>query len=134
MRPLPVRPKPLLALGALAVVFALAAPAAAQQTPTLGAPETQTTTTVPPDTSTTTGNGGLRPWQEVLIFAAGLVLIAGIAIAILGDARERASRLRHGGTGPEDDATRHRRSQQAKQRARAKARAAKAQRRRNRAR
>jgi uncharacterized Zn-binding protein involved in type VI secretion len=131
---MPVRTKPLLALAALILVLAAAAPAVAQQAPTLGAPDTQTETTVAPETDTTAGNGGLKTWQEILIFGAGLVLIAGIAVAILGDAKERAARLTRG-RGSAETATAgatHRHRQQAKQRARARARAAKAQRRKNR--
>ena len=66
-----VRPKPLLALAALVLALALAAPGGAAQTPTLGAPETQTTTAAPPpDDDRTTGDGGLKTWQQVLIFGA----------------------------------------------------------------
>ena len=39
---MPVRFRPLLALGALVLALTLAAPAVAQNAPTLGAPETQT--------------------------------------------------------------------------------------------
>jgi hypothetical protein len=127
-----VRLKPLLALAALVLALALAAPAGAQQTPTLGAPETQTATAAPPDTTASTGGGGLKTWQEVLIFGAGLVLLAGIGFAIVGDARERARRLSRHGTTPETAGVPHKHSQQAKQRARAKARQARQQRRKNR--
>ena len=47
--------------------------------------------------TTRAGNGGLKTWQEVLIFAAGIILIGGIAVAILTDSRERAAKIRHGG-------------------------------------
>jgi hypothetical protein len=128
-----VRLKPLLALAALVVALSVAAPAGAQRTPTLGAPETtQTQAAAPPDT-TTTGNGGLKTWQEALIFCAGLILLAGIGFAIVGDARERARRL---GRGREPEAATagvpHKHRAQAKARARAKARQARAQRRKNR--
>jgi hypothetical protein len=128
-----VRPKPLLALAVLVLALALAAPGGAQQTPTLGAPDTQTETAAPPpeDTSTT-GDGGLKTWQEVLIFGAGVILLGGIGFAIVGDARERARRLSRHGTTPETAGVPHKHSQQAKQRARAKARQARAQRRKNR--
>lgn len=129
-----VRLKLLLAAGAL--VLALAAPSAhAQQAPTLGAPETAPTTAAPaPDTSGSDG-GGLETWQEALIFGAGLVLLLGIGFAIVGDARDTASRLtrrRGRGAEPEPAGAGHKHRQQSKQRARAKARAAKAQRRKNR--
>src|SRR3954471_13563926 len=84
-------------IAVLALVLALAAPAAAQQAPTLGAPPTpnQTVNSGPATTiGSTTGNGGLKTWQEALIFAAGIILIGGIAFAILGGSREEAERLR----------------------------------------
>jgi hypothetical protein len=131
MRPVPVRPKTLLALAVLVLALAASAPAVAQQTPTLGAPDTTTSAPVTPVTTTTSGNGGLKTWQELLIFAAGLALIAGIAFAILGDARESASKLGHGRV-ETDRRNLHQHHQKTKQRSRAKGRAAKAQRRRNR--
>jgi hypothetical protein len=107
----------------------------AQQAPTLGQESTPTPTAAPPDTSTSTGNGGLKTWQEVLIFSAGLVLIAGIGFAIVGDARERSRKLgRHGDreAAAAGSGMPHKHGAQAKARARAKGRAAKAQRRKNR--
>jgi hypothetical protein len=127
-----IRLKPLLAVMALALALAVAAPAAGQQAPTLGAPETTQSTAAPPPDTDTDGNGGLKTWQEVLIFCAGLVLLAGIGFAIVGDARERAARLTRRGREPETAGVPHKHRQAAKQRARAKARAAKAQRRKNR--
>ena len=118
-------------VAATAVVLALGAPAGAQQAPTLGAPP-QPDVTVQTQT-TGTGGGGLKTWQEALIFAAGVVLIGGIAVAILADARERARRLGHGRDPLTEPAEApHRHKQRSKQRARAKAEAARAQRRRNR--
>ena len=96
-----VRLKPLLALAALVLALGLAAPAGAQQAPTLGAPETQTDAAAPPDTTSTTGGGGLKTWQEVLIFGAGVILLGGIAFAIVGDARERTRRMSRHGTSAE---------------------------------
>ena len=128
-----VRLKPLLALGALVLALALAAPAGAQQTPTLGAPETpDRRPPPPPETPARRGDGGLKTWQEVLIFGAGVILLGGIGFAIVGDARERTRKFSHH-TGEEVAAgVPHKHSQQAKQRARAKARQARAQRRKNR--
>jgi hypothetical protein len=126
-----------IACAAVALCLLLCSPAVAQvgNGLTLGETQTQTDAAAPPDTSTT-GGGGLKTWQEVLIFAAGIVLVGGIAIAILGDARERARRLdRHataGGPSATDTADRHKTSQRAKQQARARARRAKASRKRNR--
>jgi hypothetical protein len=128
---MPVRLKPLLALAALVLALALAAPVAAQNAPTLGAPETQSDAAPPAETTSTDG-GGLKTWQQVLIFGAGVILLGGIGFAIVGDARERARRLSRHGTTPETAGVPHKHSQQAKQRARAKARQARAQRRKNR--
>jgi hypothetical protein len=118
---------------ALAVAFA--APAGAQQAPTLGAPATPNVT-VNTGASTTVdsggGGGGLKTWQEVLIFAAGIILIAGIAVAILADSRERAARLGHGRAVTEPGEAPHRHKQRSKQQARAKGKAQRAARRRNR--
>ena len=131
---MPVRFRPLLALGALVLALTFAAPVAAQNAPTLGAPETQTDTAAPPPETTSAGDGGLKTWQQVLIFAAGLILLGGIGFAIVGDARERTRRMSRHGTSPETAgaSVRHKHSQAAKQRARAKARQARKQRRKNR--
>lgn len=124
----------------LAAVLAMAAAAAsgawAQQAPTLGAPSPEETAPVPTTTSTTSG-GGLKAWQTALIIGAGGLLLAGIAFAILGDARERvataaARRGRSARPAAEEDPVVHRHRQQAKERARAKAKAARRQRRHNR--
>jgi hypothetical protein len=133
MRPSSVSFKTLLALAAVVLALAASGPALAQQAPSLGSPDQTTSTSVPPETTaTTSGDGGLKTWQEALIFTAGLALLAGIGFAILGDARERAANLPRSQY-EADDGTHHHHSQRAKQRARAKARAAKRQRRRNRA-
>jgi hypothetical protein len=128
------RPGSSIAVVALVAGLALAAPAAAQQAPTLGSPPAPDVTVQPTTGSTSsTGGGGLKTWQEALIVAAGLILIGGIAVAILTDARERAGRIGHGGAATEPAAgAGHRHKQQSKQRARAKARQARAQRRKNR--
>ena len=119
---MPVRIRPLLALGALVLALALAAPAAAQNAPTLGAPATQSSAAAPPPEKTDSGGGGLKTWQEVLIFAAGLILLGGIGFAIVGDARERTRKFSHH-TGDEVAAgVPHKHSQAAKQRARAQRR------------
>jgi hypothetical protein len=122
-------------IAVLALVLVLAGPAAAQQAPTLGAPPT-------PDVTVNTGQGtpvstdgsggGLKTWQEALIFAAGLILIVGIAVAILADSRERAGRLGHGRAVTEPGTAPHRHKQRSKQQARAKTKAQRAARRRNR--
>jgi hypothetical protein len=129
---MPVRFRPLLALGALVLTLTVAAPVAAQNAPTLGAPQTQSSTAAPPPETTDSGGGGLKTWQEVLIFAAGVILLGGIGFAIVGDARERTRKFSHH-TGNEVAAgVPHKHSQAAKKRARAKARQARQQRRKNR--
>ncbi len=130
---MPARMKPVLTVAALVAALAVAAPAAGQQAPTLGAPETTPSTAAPPpETDTNGGSGGLKTWQEVLIFCAGLVLLTGIGFAIVGDARDRAARLTRRGREPETAGAPHKHRHQAKQRARARARQARAQRRKNR--
>lgn len=118
-------------LAVTALVLAVASPAAAQQAPTLGAPPAPNVT-VQTQTTSTTGGGGLATWQEALIFAAGVILIGGIAIAILSDSREKARAIRHGGPVTEPGTAPHRHKQRSKQQARAKGKAQKAARRRNR--
>jgi hypothetical protein len=126
------RPGSWIAALALALALGAATPAAAQQSPTLGAPGQPDVTVAPqPTTSPSSDAGGLETWQQLLIVAAGVILLGGIAVAIIGDARERAGRLR-GGPATEPSTAGHRHRQQSKQRARAKAKAAKAQRRKNR--
>jgi hypothetical protein len=120
------------AIAATACVLALAAPAGAQQAPTLGAPPTPDVTVQTAQT-TSSGGGGLATWQEVLIFAAGIILIGGIAVAILADSRERAGRLGHGRAAvTEPGEAPHRHKQRSKQQARAKGKQQRAARRRNR--
>ena len=120
-------------LAVLVALAALALPAAAlaQSAPELGAPEPEETTPAP--VTTDSGDDGLETWQQALIFAAGVVLLAGISVAIIGDARHRARRDGRPALSAEEqrDASRHG-QQAAKQRARQKARAARAARKRNR--
>src|SRR5262249_43143181 len=55
----------------MALALSVAAPAGAQQAPTLGAPPTPTVAPQTVQSTTGAGNGGLKTWQEALIFAAG---------------------------------------------------------------
>jgi hypothetical protein len=122
----------------LAVLTLAAAPAAApgQGNPIGPLPAPAPT---PPETvvvAPSTDNGdGLKTWQEILIFGAGFILLAGIAWAIVSDARAKApvkdSELAHPGMGGPVKANR---SQKQRERARAKAKMARAQRKRNRGR
>jgi hypothetical protein len=117
----------------LLLVLALAAPAAGQEAPRLGAPSGEETATQAPATTSDASDGGLATWQEALIFSAGLILLGGIAFAIVADARRRTGDERRDPLAQTAGAGGgHRHKQQSKQRARAKARAARAQRRRNR--
>ena len=81
------------------------------------------------------GGDGLKGWQEMLIFGAGFILLAGIALAIISDARTVApvkdSEMAHPGL---DGPVKRNRSQKQRERARAKAKVARAQRKRNRGR
>lgn len=78
---------------------------------------------------------GLESWQQILIFGAGFILLAGIAWAIVSDARTRApvkeGEMAHPGL---DGPVKRNRSQKQRERARAKAKVARAQRKRNRGR
>lgn len=127
--------RPTAILAVLLLAAALAMPAAAlAQSPFLPLPQgAQPTVQQPAVTTSTSGGGGLKTWQEVLIFAAGIVLIAGIAMAILGDARRRAPVATRA---TEDDPVRRaelaQQRRRAKQHARRRARHARAQRKRNR--
>ena len=135
-----------LLLALVAVLVALTAPAGAlaqsgPSAPSLGEPEPQETTPPPVTTDTNPNDDGLEGWQTALIFAAGLVLLGGIALAIVGDARRNAPRRGRGGErrrsgagdgGDELDDAGHRHRQATKQRARQKGRAARSARRRNR--
>ena len=76
-------------------------------------------------------NGGLKTWQQFLIFGAAGVLLVGIAWAIVTDARSRAP-VREGETHRLGGRSNPRRSEREKQRARARAKAARAQRKRHR--
>jgi hypothetical protein len=122
----------------LATLALLAAPAAApaQQSPFAPlAPAAQPTTPTVVVNPTTAGGDGLKTWQEILIFGAGLILLVGIGWAIVSDAHTRApvkdSELAHPGMG---GPVRTNRSSKQKQRARAKAKTGRAQRKRNRGR
>jgi hypothetical protein len=128
---MPPASRSLLALLVALAVLVLPGAALAQSAPSLGAPEPEETTPAP--VTADPSDDGLETWQQALIFAAGVVLLGGISIAIIGDARHRAGRDGRAALTPEEqrDVSRHG-QQAAKQRARQKARAARAARKRNR--
>src|SRR3954447_11953529 len=117
----------------LASLALLAAPtsAFAQANPFSPLPQGQSTPTevvVAPPTNSN-DDGGLADWQEILIFAAGMILLLGIGWAIASDARRRApvkdSELAHPGLG---GPIKRNRSLKQKERDRAKAKAGRQQR------
>jgi glucose/arabinose dehydrogenase len=77
----------------LICLLALAAPFAAQAQDSpfaplpQAAPQQQQTTT---SSTSSSDDGGLEAWQQILIFAAGGILLLGIAWAIVKDARSVA--------------------------------------------
>jgi hypothetical protein len=81
---------------ALAAVLWVLAPTAAAfaQSPFAPLPQaqepTQTATTSTGSSSNADDSGGLKNWQEILIFMGGVVLIVGIGYAIVTDARRNA--------------------------------------------
>lgn len=122
------------AAAALLTSLVLAAPVAAQDNP-LGplptpAPAPPETVVVAPDSN---GGDGLDPWQQALIFGGGLVLLGGIAYAIVSDARRRApvsdKQAGHPALG---HAPKRNRSEKQRARERAKAKQGRKQRRRTR--
>ena len=115
---------------ALATAPAVAHGQAAPFTP-LAPAQGQTQPTVVATQSNTDTGGGLQTWQQALIFAAGVILLAGIGWAIVSDARSRAP-VREGETHRLGGRGKPRLSEEQKQRARARAKAARAQRKRSR--
>ena len=121
----------------LATLALLGAPAAAlgQANPFAPLPQGQTVQTevVVPPPANGGDSGGLKTWQQILIFGAGAILLFGIGLAIASDARRRApvkdSELGHIG---QAGATKRNRSLKQQQRARAKAKMGRQQRKRNR--
>ncbi len=125
------------ALLTLVLVGALLAPARAafaQGSPFQGLPSAPQT--VPQQTVTTTSgsldDGGIASWQQVLIVIAGVVLLTGIAIAIVRDARSRAPMKETDIDAGKRGSDAHQTAKATKQKQRAKAKAARQARRRNR--
>jgi hypothetical protein len=80
-------------LAIAAVLLLLALPAAAfAQSPfaPLPQPQQQAPTTTTSSSSNSDDGGGLKTWQEILLFLGGVILIAGIGYGIVIDARRNA--------------------------------------------
>jgi hypothetical protein len=124
----------ILVLSCLALAAAGPAVAAAQVNPFDNLPPAQQdTSTVQTTTSTTTGqDDGLQRWQEVLIFLAGIALIAGIGFAIVGDARKNAPVTEDEIAGAHKSSAAGARKAHSKAKSRKKAKAARAARKHNR--
>jgi hypothetical protein len=122
---------------ALAAVLWVLAPTAAAfaQSPFAPLPQaqepTQTATTSGTSSSTTGDSGGLKSWQEILIFMGGVVLIVGIGYAIVTDARRNAP-VKEGEEGHIGERAKFVPKARTKPVRRAKARQARASRKRNR--
>jgi hypothetical protein len=107
----------------LACLIALCAPVAAhaQNSPFAPLPPATTTPdvtpTVSPSSTPGSDGGGLKGWQQILIFGGGAILLFGIGFAILADARSVA---------PTGDETESRSEAKARQEADLKRRKAKA--------
>lgn len=123
-----------LVLTCLALAAAGPGVAAAQSNPFGGLPPAQQdTSTLQTTTSASSGqSGGLERWQEILMFLAGVALIAGIGFAIVGDARKTAPVTEDELAGAHKSSAAGARKSHGKAKARKKAKAAKAARRHNR--
>ena len=123
-----------LAIAALLCVIAPPAAALAQG-PFAPLPQpqepTQTATTTGGSTTTSDTSGGLKSWQEILIFMGGVILIVGIGYAIVTDARRNAP-LKEGEEGHIGERVKLLPKSRTKPVRRAKARQARAARKRNR--
>jgi hypothetical protein len=114
-----------LILGAMPAVAAAQNPFAPLPTQPTQTP----TATAPTTSSPSTSGGGLSSTEQIALFAAGVLLIAGIAFLIRRDAHAQAPVKRPTGTGPR--ATIKPRAKRV-ERSRAKAKAARRQRKRTR--
>lgn len=125
-------------LALAAALLALATPGAALAqspfTPLPPAPP-DTTATTPTTSSSNTNDGsdggGLKSWQEILIFLGGVGLIGGIGYGIVLDAR-RSAPVKEGEEGHVGQPLKAKRKAQSKPVRRARARQARAARKRNR--
>ncbi|MDX6659074.1 MAG: hypothetical protein QOH62_3867 [Solirubrobacteraceae bacterium] len=124
----------ILPIAAILCLFALPAGAWAQSNPfgPLPQPQQQQPTTTTASTPTVdSGGGGLKSWQEILIFMGGITLIAGIGYGIVMDAR-RSAPVKEGEEGHIGEPTKPLPKARTKPVRRAKARQARAARKRNR--
>lgn len=121
-----------IALLSIVVGLVACAPALGQAFAPLpqAAPDTTPTVTTTA-TKTAADQGGLKRWQEILLFIGGVALIGGIAYAILSDARRIAPVSESEGSGHAMTAAGARKAQ-SKAQARKRAKAARAARKRQR--
>ena len=121
----------LIVVGALAVA---AAPALGQGAPFTPLPPSPIPAPAPssPSGSSSDSGGGLSGWQSTLIYVGAALLLGGIGLMIVLDAREKARTTKaHGPADPERSGHDPHR-ERTKQQQRRKQKAARAQRRRNR--
>ena len=122
----------------LAGLLLVSGPALAQTTSPFNAlpnatPDTLSTPTVSTSTDSNVISDGVQTWQAVLIVLAGMVLLLGIAFAIMRDARARAPIAEADETTvAQHTRDAHATKQEAKRKQRQKAKTVRAQRRRNR--
>jgi hypothetical protein len=129
-RPRPARRSVCAGLAVL-ILCAVPAPAVAQTPfdPLPTQPTPTPTVTAPTTSSPSTSGGGLSSTEQIALFAAGVLLIGGIAFLIRRDAHAQAPVKRPAGTGPR--ATTQPRAKRVEQ-SRARAKAARRQRKRTR--
>lgn len=122
----------LTAVAAMLAVLVASAEAYAQGGAFGPLPQANTTPTTTTVSATTTGSqGGLKTWQEILLFIGGVALIGGISYGILSDAKRAAPVTAEEGAGHAMTAAGARKAQ-SKDQARKRAKAARAARKRNR--
>lgn len=138
MRLTPQRLTPVLIALATVAVLALAPLAGAQTgspfnaVPPAPAQPVQQTATTDTTTQSNQYDDGLQTWQAVLIVMGGVILLLGIAFAIMRDARSRAPVGEDPEAAPQHARDAHVTARNAKRKQRQKAKAARRQRKQNR--
>ena len=129
-----VRPAARLALLLTLVAVALPSAAFGQASPfeNLPAPAPETPTQATTQIDSNTDDDGLSSFQAILIAGAAIVVLTGVIVVIMRDAKRRAPIEAGDSEAAHKPADAHKRSQAAKRKQRQKDKAARAQRRRNR--